>query len=132
MSNDTLPTDLRYTKEHEWARLEGDGTLTIGITQHAVDALGDITMVTLPKLGSSTKAGARFGDIDSVKAVSELYAPVDGEVLATNGDLDGTPELVNAEPYGKGWMIKVRPASADAFAALMDADAYAAFLREQG
>ncbi|MFV8755283.1 glycine cleavage system protein GcvH [Nannocystaceae bacterium ST9] len=120
-----LPENLRYTKDHEWARLESDGTVTVGITQHAVDQLGDITAVSLPSAGDRLAAHDRFGDIDSVKAVSDLYAPIEGEVVAINGDLDRTPESVNEDPYGKGWMIRIKPASADALAGLLDARAYA-------
>ncbi len=120
-----LPENLRYTNDHEWARLESDGTVTVGITQHAVDQLGDITAVSLPSVGTRLAAHDRFGDIDSVKAVSDLYAPIEGEVIAVNGDLDGSPESVNEEPYAKGWMIRVKPASADAFGGLLDVRAYA-------
>jgi glycine cleavage system H protein len=123
-----FPTTLRYSKEHEWARLEDDGSVTIGITSHAVEALGDITMVTLPDVGGSLEVGENFGDIDSVKAVSELYAPIDGEVLAINEELEDSPEDVNEEPYQKGWMVRVKPAKAEQLESLMDAEAYAALV----
>jgi glycine cleavage system H protein len=121
----SLPNDLRYTQDHEWARLEADGSVTVGITAHAVEQLGDITAVSLPSVGSELGDHERFGDIDSVKAVSDLYSPLAGKVIATNGDLDGAPELVNEDPYGKGWMIRLQPADAAALARLLDADAYA-------
>jgi glycine cleavage system H protein len=123
-----FPQKLRYSKEHEWAQVEDDGSVTIGITAHAVEALGDITMVTLPDVGSSMEAGENFGDIDSVKAVSELYAPIDGEVLAINEELEDSPETVNEAPYVGGWMIKVKPSNPAQLEALMDATAYAALV----
>lgn len=124
-----IPGDLRYTKEHEWARADGDH-IVVGITAHAVEQLGDITMVSLPDVGSTVTAGDSFGDIDSVKAVSELYAPMDGEVVELNGELEDAPEKVNEEPYGAGWMLKLRPASADALDALMTAEDYAKYLAD--
>jgi glycine cleavage system H protein len=117
MSTD-VPADLRYTKDHEWARREGD-LVVVGITAHAVEQLGDITLVTLPSAGTKISAGERFGDVDSVKAVSELFAPLAGEVVATNPELDAAPERVNEDPYGAGWMIKIRPADAAAYDALL-------------
>jgi glycine cleavage system H protein len=126
-----LPKNLRYTKEHEWARKEPDGTITVGITSHAVEQLGDITMVTLPDAGTAITAGENFGDIDSVKAVSELYAPLDGEVLGTNDELEDAPEKINDDPYGEGWMIKIKPASSDAYDDLLDAAAYAKLVEEE-
>lgn len=124
-----IPGDLRYTKEHEWARADGDN-IVVGITAHAVEQLGDITMVSLPDVGSTVTAGDSFGDIDSVKAVSELYAPIDGEVVELNGELEDAPEKVNEEPYGAGWMLKLKPASADALDALMSAEDYAKYLAD--
>lgn len=124
-----FPADLRYTKEHEWARKEGD-LLVVGITAHAVQALGDITMVTLPEVGATLTAGEAFGDVDSVKAVSELYAPLDGEVVEVNAALDDAPEQVNEAPYGGGWMLKIKPADPAAFESLLDATAYAALVAE--
>ncbi len=126
MSQD-VPANLRYTKEHEWARRDGD-VIVVGITAHAVEQLGDITLVTLPSIGTKVGAGDRFGDVDSVKAVSELYAPIAGEIVAKNEDLDATPERVNEDPYGAGWMIKIKPADAAAFDGLLDADAYGKLL----
>jgi glycine cleavage system H protein len=119
-----FPTDCRYTKEHEWARPDGD-VVVVGITAHAVSQLGDITLVTLPEPGTAVRAGETFGDVDSVKAVSELYAPIDGEIVARNEALDDAPEKVNEAPYGDGWMIKIRPSDPAQLERLMDAAAYA-------
>ena len=119
------PADLKYTKDHEWARKEGD-LVRVGITGYAVEQLGDITLVDLPKVGSKLDAHARFGDIESVKSVSELFVPVAGEIAETNGALEGSPELVNESPYEKGWMIVLK--GAGALDGLMDAAAYEAFL----
>ena len=124
MTDVELPENLKYTKDHEWARTEDDGSVTIGITGHAVEQLGDVTMVTLPEVGAGTTAGEPFGDVDSVKAVSELFAPLDGEVLAINEGLEDAPESVNEDPYGAGWMIRIKPADDSQVAALMDAAAY--------
>lgn len=126
-----LPQDLQFTKDHEWARKNDDGTFTVGITAHAVEQLGDITAVSLPDAGDSVEAGERFGDIDSVKAVSDLYAPLDGEVTEVNAALDDEPEVINEDPYGKGWMIKLRPADGASLDALMNAAAYAKLLAEE-
>jgi glycine cleavage system H protein len=116
------PTDLKYTKDHEWVRFEATGLARVGITQYAVDQLGDVTLVDLPKVGTRVEAHARFGDIESVKTVSELFAPVAGEVVEINRDLEQRPELVNESCYDKGWLILIRPsAGADD---LMDAAAY--------
>lgn len=122
MSN--VPDDLRYTPEHEWLRLEADGTATIGITDHAQAALGDVTFVDLPKPGASFAAGETFGAVESVKAASDLYCPLAGTVLAANEALNATPDLVNREPYGGAWMIKLRLAEPAAAAGLLDAAAY--------
>ncbi|MCA9692068.1 MAG: glycine cleavage system protein GcvH [Nannocystaceae bacterium] len=105
--NDSIPANLRYTKEHEWARVDGD-VIVVGITAHAVEQLGDITMLTLPAVGDSVTAGEAFGDVDSVKAVSELFAPVTGEVVEVNGALEDAPERVNEDPYGDGWLVKIK------------------------
>ena len=133
-TNDSIPANLRYTKDHEWARVESDGTITVGITAYAVDSLGDITLVTLPRVGDTLTAGSQFGDVDSVKAVSQLFAPIDGEVVAVNEQLGDAPESVNADPYGVGWMLRVRPTT-DAEAALsglLDAQAYVRHIAENG
>ena len=118
-----IPQDLKYTKEHEWVRVEGD-EIVVGITGHAVEQLGDVTMVTLPDPGLAVALGETFGDIDSVKAVSELYAPVSGEVIARNEALDERPELVNDEPYGQGWMVRIRLSNPAELEALLDAATY--------
>jgi glycine cleavage system H protein len=119
----SVPTDLRYTRDHEWVRLDGD-VATVGITQYAADQLGDIVFVELPDVGRDLVAAKAFGVVESVKAVSDLYAPVDGEVVETNDALAGGPELVNGDPYGEGWMIRVRVAADSDLGDLLDADAY--------
>jgi glycine cleavage system H protein len=124
----SLPADLRYAKSHEWVRPEADGTVTIGITDYAQNSLGDITYVQAPKVGAVLAAGAVFGVVESVKAASDLYAPVAGTVVAVNPALDGAPETVNREPYGAGWMMRLRPADPAAPGALLDAAAYGALL----
>jgi glycine cleavage system H protein len=118
-----VPGDLRYTKDHEWIRVEGDEAL-VGITQYAADQLGDIVFVELPDVGRALDAHGTFGVVESVKAVSDLYAPVGGEVVATNDALTGKPELVNDDPYGEGWIMRVRLADAAQADGLLDADAY--------
>ncbi|HVI01175.1 MAG TPA: glycine cleavage system protein GcvH [Enhygromyxa sp.] len=125
-----LPENLRYTKDHEWARRNDDGTITVGITAHAVEQLGDITAVSLPEAGESLSSGERFGDIDSVKAVSDLYAPIDGEVVERNARLDGEPELINEDCYGAGWMIRVKPSGGGSLDGLLDAAAYRELLAD--
>lgn len=126
MSN--VPAHLRYTKDHEWIEVGSDGTATIGITDHAQAALGDVTFVDLPKIGKVFAHGDVFGTVESVKAASDLYSPVSGEILATNADLNQSPDLVNREPYGGAWMIKVKVANAAELAGLLDAAAYSAIL----
>jgi len=106
MSN--VPADLRYAKSHEWVKLDRDGTALIGITDYAQNSLGDITYVQMPKVGAALKAGETFGVVESVKAASDLYAPVAGNVLAINSALDNAPETVNTSPYGDGWMLKLK------------------------
>lgn len=125
-----IPSNLRYTKEHEWARLENDGSIVVGITEHASNTLGDVTLVTLPTGGTQLTAGQEFGTVDSVKAVSELYAPLDGEVVEVNGELDASPEDVNTDPYGDGWMVKIRPTDAAAFERLLTAEQYEELIKE--
>jgi glycine cleavage system H protein len=118
------PESARYTKDHEWVRVEGD-VATVGITHHAQDALGDVVYVELPAKGSKIVQGQQFGTVESVKAVSELYAPVSGEVTEVNGVLENGPQVVNSDPHGEGWMIRVRLADAGEMEQLMDAGAYA-------
>jgi glycine cleavage system H protein len=118
------PSDRRYTESHEWHKQDGD-VVTIGITRHAVDELTDVTYVDLPAVGKKVAADARFGEIESVKATAELNSAVAGEVVEVNGALKEDPSLVNTDPYGKGWMIKVKAAGAD-LSKLMTGDAYSA------
>jgi len=127
------PEGLRYTKEHEWARLEsssGGKVVTIGITRFAVDQLGDITQVDLPKEGESITKDQVFGTVESVKAVSDLFAPVSGKVVKVNDPLSDSPEYVNEEPYDEGWMVQVEMADPKELDALMDQAAYEAFIKE--
>ena len=122
MSN--IPAELRYAKSHEWLRPESDGTMTVGITDYAQNSLGDITYVQVPKVGAALKAGETFGVVESVKAASDLYAPIAGTVVAVNTVLDSAPETVNQAPYGEGWMLKLKPSDPTAANALLDAAAY--------
>lgn len=124
-----VPGDLRYTKDHEWVRVDGDEAV-VGITQFAADQLGDIVFVELPAAGKALELHATFGVVESVKAVSDLFAPVAGEVTAANDALGGAPELVNGDPYGEGWMIRVRLADAAQVDALLDAAAYEQLVAE--
>ena len=121
------PEDLRYTKDHEWVRTEGD-TVRVGVTDYAQDALGDIVFVTLPETGTHVTAGETCGEVESTKSVSDVYAPVTGTVLERNESLDSSPELVNSDPYGQGWMMAIRPDDAGEVAQLLDAGAYEAGL----
>ncbi|MCA9601225.1 MAG: glycine cleavage system protein GcvH [Polyangiales bacterium] len=121
------PKDLKYTKDHEWAKVEGD-LVRVGITAYAVEQLGDVTLVDLPKVGSKLDNHARFGDIESVKTVSELFAPIAGEVVEVNPKLEANPEAVNESPYDSGWMVVIRAANPADLASLMDAAAYEAYL----
>ena len=124
------PEDLHYTKDHEWVRAEGDDgeTLRVGVTDYAQDALGDIVFVTLPEAGSHVTEGEACGEIESTKSVSDVYAPVTGTVTERNEALDASPELVNSDPYGEGWMLAIRPDAASAVDGLLDAAAYQASL----
>ena len=119
-----IPDDLRYTAEHEWVRVLDDGRVRIGITHYAQDALGDVVFVSLPDTGANVSAGQSFGEVESTKSVSEIYAPVAGEVTARNDALESRPELVNSDPYGDGWIVEIAPSDADAVAGLLDASAY--------
>lgn len=121
-----IPEDLRYTAEHEWVRQPGsvDGAVRVGITDFAQDALGDIVFVDLPALGASMTAGEAVGELESTKSVSEIYAPVAGEVVARNDSLDATPELVNSDPYAAGWLFELVPSEPAQLDALLDATAY--------
>ena len=122
------PKELKYTKSHEWVRTEADGTLTVGITDHAQDLMGDMVFVELPAVGKQVTAGKECAVVESVKAASDVYAPVTGTVTAANNDLSDAPDTVNKDPYGKGWMFKLKPASAGDTEGLLDAAAYDALL----
>jgi glycine cleavage system H protein len=124
-----IPSDLHYTKEHEWVRVEGD-VATVGITQHAADQLGDIVFIELPEPGKRLEQFATFGVVESVKAVSDLFAPVAGEVLEGNAGLATTPEVVNSDPYGAGWMLRVRLSDPAQVGQLLDPAAYEALTAE--
>ena len=123
-----LPDDLRYAKDHEWARLEGD-KVVIGIDDYAQDQLGDIVFVELPEVGTTFSKGEEFGTVESVKAVSELFMPIGGEVLAINTTLEETPEHVNNQPYENGWMIEIKPGDVAEMDVLMDKEAYIKMLK---
>ena len=125
------PKDLLYAKSHEWVRNEGDGTVTIGITDHAQEQLGDLVFVDLPEVGSTLSAGDDCAVVESVKAASDVYSPVSGEVIEVNEALDGSPETINEDAFGDGWMFKLRLDSADELEGLLDADAYDALVAEE-
>lgn len=123
-----FPTELRYTKDHEWARQEADGSITVGITEFAQSELGDIVFVELPEVDDTFAAEDTFGTVEAVKTVSDLIMPVSGKIIAINEGLNDSPESVNSDPYGEGWMIRVQPDDAGEFAYLLDADAYASIV----
>ena len=123
-----VPQDLTYTAQHEWARAEGDGTVRVGITDFAQEALGDIVFVSLPAVGTQVSAGQVLGEVESTKSVSEIYAPFDGEVVARNDELESRPELLNTDAYGEGWIVTIRPASADAAASMLEPASYEALI----
>ena len=125
-----IPDELRYTEEHEYVKQDGEGVVTIGITDHAQGELGDVVYVDLPTVGTTIDKTEVFGQIEAVKAVSELFSPLAGEVIEINEALDGDPSLVNQDPYGKGWMIKVRVSDAAAVDQLLSATAYAQHIGE--
>lgn len=118
------PEDLRYLETHEWARLEDDGTVTVGISDFAQDALGDVVYVELPEVNAELEAGQEAGVVESVKAASDIYAPVSGSVIAVNTALEEGPEAVNADPFGEGWMFKIEPQDVTELEELLDAEAY--------
>jgi glycine cleavage system H protein len=124
-----VPSELRYTKDHEWVRIDGD-TATVGITSFAAEQLGDVVFVDLPDPGTEVNQFGTFGVVESVKAVSDLYAPISGEVTDVNGQLSSAPELVNSNPYGDGWMIKVRITDPKQLETLLDPSAYEALTAE--
>lgn len=119
-----IPAELRFAKSHEWARLEDDETVTVGITDHAQEALGDIVYVELPEVGQQISAQAEAGVVESVKAASDIYAPITGTVIAVNEALEDAPETVNLDPYGDGWFFRIRPDDVTELDELLDADAY--------
>jgi len=125
------PSELKYTKDHEWARVEGD-KVTVGITAFAGESLGDVVYVELPEVGAEVKAGQPFGVVESTKAVSELFSPVSGKVVERNDAVIDSPETVNNDPYAAGWMIRVELSNPDELASLLDASAYGKFVEEQG
>ncbi|SPM36707.1 Glycine cleavage system H protein (lipoate-binding), partial [Mycobacterium rhizamassiliense] len=129
-----IPPDLHYTAEHEWVRRSGDDTVRIGITDFAQSALGDVVFVQLPDVGATISAGDSFGEVESTKSVSDLFAPISGTVSAVNGDLEGDPQLVNSDPYGAGWLVDVQVSDVSelesAITALLDAEAYRGTLTE--
>jgi glycine cleavage system H protein len=124
------PEELRYTAEHEWVRATDSGTVVFGITDYAQDSLGDIVYVSLPELGASLSAGEACGEVESTKSVSDIYAPVAGEVVARNDALDAAPEVVNSDPYSNGWMVEVRPADPADLDALLSASDYRALVEK--
>jgi glycine cleavage system H protein len=130
MSKSTVDASARYLKTHEWARVDG-GEIVCGISDHAQGAMGDLVYVEVPRVGDKLSAGDKFGVVESVKAASDVYMPVDGEIVAVNSDLEGSPEKINQDPYGAGWMIRVKPANPAALDGLMDAGAYQTLLDQE-
>jgi len=129
----SIPNDLKYLDSHEWARVESDGTVTVGISDHAQGALGDLVFVEVPEVGRALKKGGAAAVVESVKAASDVYSPVSGEVIANNSDaLSATPELVNSDPYGQGWLFKVKPSNSGELGSLLDAQAYEKVVEEAG
>ena len=128
MSN--LPTELRYAASHEWARLEEDGSVVVGITDHAQDALGDVVFVELPEVGASVAMGSECSVVESVKAASDIYAPISGEILEVNEALEDAPETINTDPYGDGWMVKIKLSDLSEINDLLSADDYKSLVGE--
>jgi glycine cleavage system H protein len=125
-----FPVDLRYTEQHEWVRREGD-RVRVGITDFAQDALGDVVYVDVPEVGTEVKAGEPFGEVESTKSVSDVYAPVSGTVVDRNGNLGDAPETVNDDPYGEGWMVVIEPSDQSQMESLLDASAYQEFTQRE-
>lgn len=123
-----IPQNLKYTKEHEWARVEGSNVV-VGVTEHAQEALGDVVFVELPKVGATVTAGKQFGAIESTKAVSDLFSPLSGKVVKVNDALKDSPQTINSDPYGAGWIIELEPSDSKELAGLMDASAYGDLLK---
>jgi glycine cleavage system H protein len=131
MSN--IPDNLKYLDSHEWARVESDGTVTVGISDHAQGALGDLVFVEVPEVGKALSKGGAAAVVESVKAASDVYSPVSGEVIANNSEaLSATPELVNSDPYGQGWLFKIKPSNNSELGGLLDAQAYGKVVEEAG
>jgi len=126
-----FPEGLSYTKEHEWAQAEADDRIRVGITDYAQDALGDVVYVDVPEVGTEVRAGEPFGEVESTKSVSDVYSPVTGTVIERNEALADRPGLVNAEPYGDGWMVVIRPSDASELNGLLDAAAYRTFIEDE-
>jgi glycine cleavage system H protein len=126
-----FPTELKYANSHEWARVESDGTVIVGITDHAQDALGDIVFIELPESGIEVEAGAEIAVVESVKAASDIYSPVSGEIIEVNSALEDEPELVNGSPYDDGWLFSVKISSSEDFRDLLDAEGYQALVEEE-
>jgi glycine cleavage system H protein len=125
-----FPEELKYASSHEWTRLESDGSVVVGITDHAQDALGDVVYIELPEVGAHVDAGTEVAVIESVKAASDIYSPVTGDVTEINPALEDEPEAVNSSPYGDGWLFRVMPTDVASMSDLMDAEAYAAAVEE--
>ncbi len=125
-----IPSELKYTNTHEWVRPEGDGVFTVGLTDHAQSLLGDMVFVDLPEIDAATEAGEDCAVAESVKAASDIYAPLSGFVIAINEDLEGSPELVNSDPYGDGWLFQLKVEDEGEFADLLDADGYSDLVDE--
>ena len=128
-----IPSDLQYTAEHEWVRRTGEDTVRVGITDYAQAALGDVVFVQLPDVGAAVAAGDAFGEVESTKSLSDLYAPITAKVVAVNGELEGSPELVNSDPYGAGWLVELQTETAvpaGPLPDLLDADGYRGILPE--
>ncbi len=119
-----VPSELKYIASHEWLRLEDDGTITVGITEHAQELLGDVVFVELPEVGATISADDEIAVVESVKAASDVYAPISGEVTAINESLEDEPEIINSDPYGEGWLYKMTPANIEDYEALMSAEEY--------
>jgi glycine cleavage system H protein len=128
----SIPDNLKYLDSHEWARLESDGTVTIGISDHAQSALGDLVYVEVPEIGKALTKGGAAAVVESVKAASDVYSPVSGEVIAANESLGSAPELVNQDPYGQGWLFKIKPSNATELNQLLDAQAYGKVVEAEG
>jgi glycine cleavage system H protein len=128
----SIPANLKYLDSHEWARVESDGTVTVGISDHAQSALGDLVFVEVPEVGRALTKGGAAAVVESVKAASDVYSPVSGQVIEANGALGDTPELVNSDPYGQGWLFKVKPSNSGELGGLLDAKAYEKVVEEAG